>query len=80
MYFTSLQAQALTGVADPVSSAKALLEKGENTKWVIVKMGEKGCLMITAHGVYQVPAFKVILDMCFVVTQISGAMKGNLLL
>jgi hypothetical protein len=56
----SWQAEALTGIADPVFSAKALLEKGENTKWVIVKMGEKGCLMITTRGIYQVPAFKVI--------------------
>ena len=57
-----MQAEALTGIADPVFSAKALLEKGENTKWVIVKMGEKGCLMITTQGIYQVPAFKVIID------------------
>ena len=60
--FYFLQAEALTGIADPVFSAKALLEKGENTKWVIVKMGERGCLMITTQGIYQVPAFKVIID------------------
>lgn len=59
LLLTADEAEALTGLADPVLSAKILLDRGQCTKWVIVKMGEKGCLMTTTHGIYQVPAFKV---------------------
>ncbi|KAI5066771.1 hypothetical protein GOP47_0017299 [Adiantum capillus-veneris] len=59
LLLTADEAKALTGLEDPVLSAKDLLAKGKRTKWVIVKLGERGCLMTTAHNVYQVPAFKV---------------------
>eukprot|EP00250_Pteridium_aquilinum_P016743 c23270_g1_i1 orf=701-2221(+) len=59
LLLTADEAEALTGLDDPVLSAKELLARGQCTKWVIVKMGDKGCLMTTAHGVYQCPAFKV---------------------
>lgn len=59
LLLTAGEAEAVTGIADPVLSAKELLARGRCTKWVVVKMGDKGCFLTTAHGVYQVPAFTV---------------------
>lgn len=59
LLLTADEAEALTGVADPVLSAKRLLDRGQCTKWVIIKMGDKGCLMVTGNDAYRVPAFKV---------------------
>lgn len=59
LLLTADEAKVLTGIEDPVLSAKSLLAKGQRTRWVIVKLGDRGCLMTTAHGVYKVPAFKV---------------------
>ncbi|MCO5609515.1 hypothetical protein L7F22_063743 [Adiantum nelumboides] len=59
LLLTADEAKALTGLEDPTLAAKDLLAKGQRTKWVIVKLGESGCLMVTANSVYTVPAFKV---------------------
>ncbi|MCO5547079.1 hypothetical protein L7F22_000520 [Adiantum nelumboides] len=59
LLLTADEAKALTGLEDPTLAAKDLLAKGQRTKWVIVKLGESGCLMVTANNVYTVPAFKV---------------------
>lgn len=53
------QAESLTGIADPVLAGQELLRKGVRTKWVIIKMGPKGSLLITMSSISCAPAFKV---------------------
>ncbi|MGJ8453939.1 ribokinase [Pseudothermotoga sp. U03pept] len=48
---------ALTGSKDPEDGARILLEKG--CKNVIVKMGDKGCLLLGELGKMKIGAFKV---------------------
>ncbi|MCE2056211.1 hypothetical protein HAX54_044266 [Datura stramonium] len=54
-----LQAASLTGISDPVLAGQELLKNGVYTKWVIVKMGPKGSILITNSSITCAPAFKV---------------------
>ncbi|XP_010278096.1 PREDICTED: fructokinase-1-like isoform X2 [Nelumbo nucifera] len=59
LLLTSDEAEPLTGIADPVLAGKELLKKGVRTKWVIIKMGPKGSILITMSSISYAPAFKV---------------------
>eukprot|EP00850_Spirogloea_muscicola_P006226 SM000029S10521 [mRNA] locus=s29:590887:593262:+ [translate_table: standard] len=54
-----VQAEALTGIKDPVKSGKDLLGDGGSTEWVVVKRGEMGCILVTREDIYAIPGFKV---------------------
>ncbi|XP_022155839.1 fructokinase-1 [Momordica charantia] len=56
---TSDEAESLTGIKDPVLAGNELLKKGVRTKWVIVKMGSRGSILITRTSISCAPAFKV---------------------
>ncbi|PIA45255.1 hypothetical protein AQUCO_01700648v1 [Aquilegia coerulea] len=59
LLLTSDEAESLTGVSNPILAGQELLKKGKRTKWVIVKMGSKGSILITKSSVSCAPAFKV---------------------
>ncbi|XP_022859890.1 fructokinase-1, partial [Olea europaea var. sylvestris] len=59
LLLTSEEAESLTGIANPIMAGQELLQKGVRTKWVIVKMGPKGSILITASSISCAPAFKV---------------------
>ncbi|KAL5712241.1 hypothetical protein ACHQM5_014432 [Ranunculus cassubicifolius] len=59
LLLTSDEAEALTGITNPILAGQDLLRKGERTKWVIVKMGSKGSILITESSISGAPAFKV---------------------
>ncbi|XP_062149449.1 fructokinase-1 [Alnus glutinosa] len=59
LLLTSDEAEALTGIKHPILAGQELLKKGLRTKWVIVKMGSRGSILITTSNVSCAPAFKV---------------------
>ncbi|CAJ2627730.1 unnamed protein product [Trifolium pratense] len=59
LLLTSDEAESLTGIGDPILAGQELLKRGIRTKWVIVKMGLKGSILITASSIVCAPAFKV---------------------
>ncbi|KAK7345807.1 hypothetical protein VNO77_16418 [Canavalia gladiata] len=59
LLLTSDEAESLTGIADPILAGLELLRRGIRTKWVIVKMGPRGSILITASSIACAPAFKV---------------------
>ncbi|GAB2226397.1 hypothetical protein Drorol1_Dr00022201 [Drosera rotundifolia] len=56
---TSDEAEALTGISDPILAGQELLRRSERAKWIAVKMGTKGSILISLSGVAYAPAFKV---------------------
>ncbi|PHT45042.1 hypothetical protein CQW23_14200 [Capsicum baccatum] len=59
LLLTSEEAASLTGISDPILAGQELLNNGVCTKWVIVKMGPKGSILITKSSITCAPAFKV---------------------
>ncbi|XP_052169926.1 fructokinase-1 isoform X2 [Diospyros lotus] len=59
LLLTSEEAESLTGIRNPVLAGQDLLRKGSRTKWIIVKMGAIGSILISASSVSCAPAFKV---------------------
>ncbi|KAF9610729.1 hypothetical protein IFM89_024579 [Coptis chinensis] len=59
LLLTSDEAESLTGITNPILAGQELLRKGMRAKWVIVKMGAKGSILITKSSVSAAPAFKV---------------------
>ncbi|XP_012473813.1 uncharacterized protein LOC105790651 [Gossypium raimondii] len=59
LLLTSDEAESLTSLVDPILAAQELLRKGNRTKWVVVKMGPKGSILITKSGITCASAFKV---------------------
>lgn len=59
LLLTSEEAESLTGIDNPVLAGKELLRKGLQTKWVIIKLGAKGSILITMSSISCAPAFKV---------------------
>nr|XP_043636326.1 fructokinase-1 [Erigeron canadensis] len=59
LLLTSEEAESMTGLRNPVAAGKQLLNKGVRTKWVIIKMGSKGSVLITRSGISCAPSFKV---------------------
>ncbi|XP_062080722.1 fructokinase-1 [Humulus lupulus] len=56
---TADEAETLTGIDNPILAGQQLLKQAVRTKWVIVKMGSKGSILITTSSIAFVPAFKV---------------------
>ncbi|KAL9271797.1 hypothetical protein AKJ16_DCAP18846, partial [Drosera capensis] len=52
-------AEALTGISNPILAGQELLRRSERAKWIAVKMGTKGSILISLSGVSYAPAFKV---------------------
>ncbi|KAL1547151.1 fructokinase-1-like [Salvia divinorum] len=59
LLLTSEEAESLTGIEDPILAGQELLKEGIRTKWVIIKMGPKGSILITPSSISCAPAFKV---------------------
>ncbi|XP_059660388.1 fructokinase-1 isoform X2 [Cornus florida] len=59
LLLTSEEAESLTGIGNPILAGQELLRKGVRTKWVIVKMGSRGSILITMSSISCAPAFKV---------------------
>ncbi|KAL2323474.1 hypothetical protein Fmac_027853 [Flemingia macrophylla] len=59
LLLTSDEAESLTGIGDPILAGQDLLKRGIHTKWVIVKMGSRGSILMTTSRVACAPAFKV---------------------
>ncbi|XP_076951175.1 uncharacterized protein LOC143624382 [Bidens hawaiensis] len=59
LLLTSEEAESMTGLRNPVAAGKELLGNGVRTKWVIIKMGSKGSVLITRTGICCAPSFKV---------------------
>ncbi|KAL5561775.1 hypothetical protein UlMin_031522 [Ulmus minor] len=59
LLLTSDEAETLTGLGNPILAGQQLLKQGVRTKWVIVKMGPKGSILITSSSISGAPAFKV---------------------
>ncbi|KAJ9564979.1 hypothetical protein OSB04_000945 [Centaurea solstitialis] len=59
LLLTSEEAESLTGLGNPIAAGKELLSNGIRTKWVIIKMGSKGSILITKSGISCAPSFKV---------------------
>ncbi|KAL2934627.1 5-dehydro-2-deoxygluconokinase 1 [Bienertia sinuspersici] len=56
---TSDEAESLTGIGNPILAGQELLKRGSRTKWVIIKMGSKGSMIITLSGTSCAPSYKV---------------------
>nr|DAD36692.1 TPA_asm: hypothetical protein HUJ06_007333 [Nelumbo nucifera] len=67
LLLTSDEAESLTGIENPILAGQQLLRKGVRTKWVIVKMGSKGSILITMSSISCAPAFKWVLQLPWVV-------------
>ncbi|XP_039115344.1 probable fructokinase-1 [Dioscorea cayenensis subsp. rotundata] len=59
LLFTADEAESLTGITNPIQAGQELLKKGAHTRWVIIKMGGKGSILITNSSIICAPAFKV---------------------
>ncbi|KAH9322665.1 hypothetical protein KI387_017304, partial [Taxus chinensis] len=59
LLLTADEAESLTKISNPVLAAQDLLQSGLITKWVIIKLGSRGSLMVTSNGCHYTPAFKV---------------------
>lgn len=59
LLLTSEEAESLTGIEDPILAGQQLLKEGIRTKWVIIKMGPRGSILVTPSSISCAPAFKV---------------------
>ncbi|XP_077239221.1 pfkB-like carbohydrate kinase family protein isoform X2 [Tasmannia lanceolata] len=59
LLLTSDEAESLTGIANPILAGQELIRKGERTRWVVIKMGPKGSILITPQSIACAPGFKV---------------------
>ncbi|KAF7804672.1 fructokinase-1 [Senna tora] len=58
LLLTSDEAESLTGIGNPILAGQELLKRGIRTKWVIVKMGPRGSILISKSSIACAPAFK----------------------
>ncbi|KAJ8633603.1 hypothetical protein MRB53_026939 [Persea americana] len=59
LLLTADEAEAVTGLANPILAGQDLIRKGVRMKWVIIKVGSKGSILITASTSSCAPSFKV---------------------
>ncbi|XXG77706.1 hypothetical protein AAC387_Pa08g1810 [Persea americana] len=59
LLLTADEAEAVTGLANPILAGQDLIRKGVRMKWVIIKVGSKGSILITASTISCAPSFKV---------------------
>ncbi|KAG0494881.1 hypothetical protein HPP92_005875 [Vanilla planifolia] len=55
---TSDEAEALTGITNPIVAGRTLIGRGARLKWVIIKMGANGSILITKSNISCAPSFK----------------------
>jgi cytidine kinase len=74
------EAELLTGKANPVSAARHILEMGP--RFVVVKKGEHGCLLIHRDGLSALPAYpsEKVIDPTGAGDSFAGGMMGHLAL
>ncbi|URD72700.1 pfkB family carbohydrate kinase [Musa troglodytarum] len=58
LLLTSDEVESLTGIKNPIQAAQELISRGERTKWVIIKLGSKGSILINRSTVSCAPSFK----------------------
>ncbi|KAH9602775.1 hypothetical protein KSS87_023062 [Heliosperma pusillum] len=56
---TSDEAESLTGIRNPILAGQELLKNGLRCKWVIIKLGSKGSVLITMSGISCAPSYEV---------------------
>ncbi|XP_037419706.1 2-dehydro-3-deoxygluconokinase-like, partial [Triticum dicoccoides] len=59
LLLTADEAESLTNIGNPIQAGQELLRRGIRTKWVVIKMGSKGSIMITESAVSCAPSFKI---------------------
>lgn len=59
LLLTSDEAESLTGIKNPILAGQELLKQGALMKWVVIKMGARGSIIITGSSISCAPAFKV---------------------
>uniref|UniRef100_J3LKA9 Carbohydrate kinase PfkB domain-containing protein n=2 Tax=Oryza brachyantha TaxID=4533 RepID=J3LKA9_ORYBR len=59
LLLTSDEAESLTNIRNPIQAGEELLKRGVRTKWVVIKMGSKGSMLITNSAVSCAPSFKI---------------------
>ncbi|KAL5219096.1 hypothetical protein ABZP36_019780 [Zizania latifolia] len=59
LLLTSDEAESLTNIRNPIQAGQELLKRGIRTKWVVIKMGSKGSIMVTKNAVSCAPSFKI---------------------
>lgn len=59
LLLTSEEAESLTGIRNPILAGQKLLIRGEHTKWVIIKMGSRGSILISSSSIACAPSFMV---------------------
>ncbi|PKA58314.1 putative fructokinase-4 [Apostasia shenzhenica] len=59
LLLTSDEVVSLTGIRNPILAGRDLIRKGVRVKWVIIKLGAKGSMLITKSSISCAPAFMV---------------------
>ncbi|XP_031502157.1 uncharacterized protein LOC116265580 [Nymphaea colorata] len=59
LLLTADEAESLTGATNPIRAGQELIRESSHTRWVIIKMGSRGSLLVTKSSVSYAPAFKV---------------------
>mmetsp|Transcript_13385 Transcript_13385/g.25697 ORF Transcript_13385/g.25697 Transcript_13385/m.25697 type:complete len:449 (-) Transcript_13385:663-2009(-) len=63
LLLTQEEAETVTGIADPIQSARSLLNaKGSKVEWVVLKVGAEGCYIATRETVLHHPAMKITVE------------------
>ncbi len=72
------EAELLTGKTNTVAAAKAILKMGP--KFVVVKKGEHGCLLVHRDGIAALPAYptEVVVDPTGAGDSFAGGMMGHI--
>lgn len=78
------ESELYTGIKNPITAAKKMLEMhkkgGKGLKFVIVKKGEHGCLVVHREGVAALPAYPAekVIDPTGAGDSFAGGMMGSL--
>ncbi|KAL5210156.1 hypothetical protein ABZP36_005779 [Zizania latifolia] len=59
LLLTSDEAESLTNIRNPIQAGQELLKRGIRTRWVVIKMGSKGSIMVTKSVVSCAPSFEI---------------------
>ena len=71
------EAMQLTEIANPISAAKAILKLGP--KFVIIKKGEHGCVLVHADGIAALPAYPAGVEQVIDPTGAGDSFAGGLM-
>lgn len=72
------EAELLTGKANPVTAARHILEMGP--RFVVVKKGEHGCILVHRDGICALPAYpaEIVVDPTGAGDSFAGGMMGSI--